>query len=111
MPKKSERYMKFKFRRQSKGKAKKVFVSGKSGKHHCALCEKVMHGMPHGKNKGGIARLSKTERRPSALFAGVLCNQCRAIVVAEAAKVDAGVKKKDDVELRLIKFVEQVKVQ
>lgn len=111
MPKRSERYMKIKFRRRSKGKAKKVFAEKKPGKHHCALCKKVLHGTPHGKNRAGVSRLGRTERRPSALFAGVLCNQCRTLVVAEAAKVEAGVKKSNEVELRLKKFVERVKVR
>jgi len=110
MPKKSDRSKKKKFRRKASGKAKTVFVKGKSGKHHCAVCKKMLHGVPHGKKPSEVRKLSKTKRRPTALFAGILCNRCRSQAVAEAAKLEAKTKKASDIELRLQKYVKQLKV-
>ncbi len=109
MPKRSDRSKKKKFRRTASGKAKRIFVKGKTGKHKCALCERILHGVPHGKTGAEVRKLAKTKRRPTALFAGVLCNKCRAKAVAEAAKVEAKAKKFEEVELRLQKYVKQVK--
>jgi len=110
MPKRSDRSKKKKFRRSASGKSKRIFVKDKPGKHHCALCKRVLHGVPHGKDIAKVRKLGKTKRRPTALFAGVLCSKCRPMVVTEAAKVDAKVKKLDEVELRLQRYVKQVKV-
>ncbi len=111
MPKRSDRSKKKKFRRKASGKAKPVFVRGKPGKHHCPLCKRVLHGVPHGKTSSQVRKLSKTKKRPTGLFAGVLCGKCRALVAEEAAKVEAKAKKASEVELRLRKYVEQVKVK
>ncbi len=110
MPKRSDRSKKKKFRRRGSGKAKKVFVRGKTAKHHCHLCKGLLHGVPHSKTAAEVRKLSKTKRRPTALFAGILCSRCRSQVVGEAAKVEASTKKIAEVELRLQKYVGQVKV-
>ena len=110
MPKKSDRSKKKKFRRKASGKSKRVFVRGKAGKHKCALCERVLHGVPHGKRPAEVRKLAKTKRRPTGLFGGVLCSKCRAKVVAEAANVEAKAKNIGEVEVRLQKYVKQVKV-
>jgi len=110
MPKRSDRTKKTKFRKKAIGKSERVFVRGKAGKHLCALCKKALHGVPHGKVGSKVRKLSKTKRRPTALFAGTLCTKCRSLVVEESAKVEAGAKKLDAVELRLLKYVKQVKV-
>ncbi len=110
MPKRSERGKKRKFRRRASGKAKPYFAEGKSGKNCCALCGAVLHGTPHGKSASAVRQLGKSERRPSALFAGTLCGKCRTLVVEEAAKVDCKAKKLADVELRLQPYVACVKV-
>ena len=110
MPKRSERTKKKKFRRRPSGKAEAVYVSGKPGKHHCTLCGAVLHGMPHSKTTAEVGKLSKTQRRPSALFAGTLCTKCRTMIVQEAALLNCGAKQQQDIELRLRKFVQAVKV-
>ncbi len=109
MPTKSDRSKKKKFRRTAKG-SKTVFARGKRGKHLCAVCGSVLHGVPHGKGPAEVRKLSKTKRRPTAVFAGILCSKCRSKVVEEAAKVEAGFKKSDEVELVLQRYVEKVKV-
>jgi len=111
MPKRSERGKKTKFRRRPGRKAKRVFIRGKTGKHHCGLCDALLHGVPHGKKPSKVGKMSKSEKRPSAVFAGVLCTRCRTLVVEEAAKVLASIKGIDDVELRLRKYVEEMRVR
>ncbi len=110
MPKRSDRSKKKKFRRLPGKDSKKIFIKGKTSKRICALCKAVMHGTPHGKTTAEVRKLSKTEKRPTGLFGGVLCGKCRHIVIEEAAKVHSSVKKIEDVELRLKKYVETVKV-
>ena len=63
------------------------YVERKKAKHSCSVCGKIMHGLPHRKLNSEVARLSKTEKRPTALLAGTLCNNCRTIVLEEAVKV------------------------
>jgi len=111
MPNRSERAKKTKFRRKASGKSERAFVRGKTGKHSCTICGKVMHGTPHGKTTAEVRKLSKTKRRPTGLFAGVLCNKCRTRVAGEAAKLESKTKSLDEVEVRLRKYVEQVKVE
>lgn len=106
MPKPSERWKKKKKYKSRKGEMRISYGRGKTSKHKCALCKKVMHGMPHGKARSGARKLSKTEKRPSALLAGTLCNSCRKRVIEEAVKVRTGLKEMDKVELRHKKFVD-----
>jgi len=111
MPTRSERSKKKKSRRRPGKTSKKVFARGKTGKRKCAVCKKVLHGTPHGKKASEVRKLSKTKKRPTGLFAGILCGKCRNLVAEEAAKVSSGSKKIGEVELRLKKYVEQVKVE
>ncbi len=111
MPKRSDRNKKTKFRKGGQEKSKRVFEKGKTKKHSCALCEGMLHGVPHSKRPAEVKKLAKTKRRPTALFAGILCTKCRSLVATEVAKVEAKVKTIDDVELRLQKYVKQVKVK
>lgn len=111
MPNRSERAKKTKFKKKTGAKSERIFVRGKTGKHVCALCEKTVHGTPHGKTAAEVRKLSKTKRRPTGIFAGILCNKCRAKVAGEAAKIEAKIKKPGDIEVRLKKYVEQVKVE
>ena len=106
MPKPSLRWKKKKKYKSRKGEARIAYGRRKTSKHKCALCHGVMHGMPHGKTGNQAGKLSKTERRPSALFAGTLCNLCRKQVIEEAVKVKAGLKEIGKVELRHKKFVD-----
>ena len=88
------------------GETRIAYVREKTSKHKCNLCGKAMHGMPHGKTRSKTRKLSKTERRPSAPFAGTLCNICRKRVIEEAIKVGAGIKELGKTELRHRKFIE-----
>jgi large subunit ribosomal protein L34e len=94
-----------KFRRSVKGKSKIFYVKGKKGKHKCALCKKVLHGTPHSKTKGKITKLSKTQKRPSVPFGGILCSECRTTITDEAIKVISKEKKEEELELKSKKYV------
>lgn len=85
---------------------KAKLVRRKPAKHTCGICGKEMQGMPHCRTRSKTRKLSKTERRPSAPFGGVLCTECRTIVAEEAAKTLSG-KKISETDLRYKSFVEK----
>ena len=106
MPTPGQRAKAKKFCRVPSGKAVVRYVREKSGKHKCPLCQKVMHGLPHGKTNAEVRKLSASQRKPSVLLAGQICNQCRVIALEEAVKVKTEVKELDDVSLRLKPYVQ-----
>ena len=106
MTNKHERSSEKKFTRTPGGKVTIHFFKGKAAKHSCALCEGQLHGTPHGRRKSGVGKLSKTERRPSSAFGGVLCGGCREIIFTEAAKIQSNVKDIKDVSMKSKKYVE-----
>lgn len=108
MPTKSDRRKHRVYRRSAK-ETRLVVKSGKASKMECALCEKPLHGVPHGKKTNALKKLSKTQRRPSAPFAGILCGNCRELAVIEAIKVAINQKKIGEVELRMQPYVSQLK--
>lgn len=108
MPKRHERRKKKKFRRTPSGKSKQHYGKKKHSKHRCTICNRVLHGLPHGKRKHEVSRLSKSKRKPSVLLAGIVCGKCRQKIVEEAAKVKYGLKKINDVDLRMRKYVKRV---
>jgi len=97
-----------KFRRSVKGKSKVYYDDAKKGKHKCALCKKVLHGTPHSKSRGKITKLSKTQKRPSVPFGGILCSACRKKIIDEAVKVSLKEKKEEDVQLKEKNYVKQM---
>ena len=111
MPKPHERSSEKKFTRTPGGKVVIHYFKGKASKHVCALCSGQLHGTPHGRRKSGVSKLSKSERRPSSAFGGVLCGNCREIIFTEAIKVKSGVKDVKDVSLRNKKYVEMAMVR
>ncbi|MDO8538234.1 MAG: hypothetical protein Q7S21_05085 [archaeon] len=106
MPKRNERWKNKKFTKTVKNTTKK-YIREKSSQHTCGNCGKVLHGMPHGKTKAFVKKLSKTQRRPSVIFAGTLCNKCRNVVVEEAVKVNQGLKEMDDIDFAIKDYVIQ----
>ena len=88
----ADRTKKRKYRKSPSG-TKAVTSKKKTGKHRCNLCRSIMHGMPHGKRAFEVGKMGKTQKRPTALFAGKLCNRCRGIAVEEAIKVKEKAKK------------------
>ncbi len=106
MPNRHERASEKKFVRTISGKAKIVYFKGKSKKHHCALCKKPLHGVPHSSSVFEMAKLSKTQKRPSTMFGGVLCSSCRKKTVEETIKVKGNQKQLQEVPFKLKQFVE-----
>lgn len=110
MPTKSDR-RKHRVYRKSAKETRLVVKSGKASNMECALCHARLHGVPHGKKVNALKKLSKTQRRPTAPFAGILCGNCREATVIEAIKVAIGQKKMNDVELRVQPYVQQLKAR
>jgi len=96
-----------KFIRSISGKARVVKARKKTSKRTCIICKSLLHGVPHGKTKAQIARLSKSEKKPSVLFGGILCTACRRQVMDEAVLVNQEAKGIQQVDLSLQKFVQQ----
>ena len=80
-------------------------VRCRTGKRECGICGSILAGVPHGATKCGVGKLSRTQKKPSVPFGGVLCTECRAIVAEETAKVVSG-KNIKDIDLRFKPFVE-----
>jgi len=108
MTKPSDKTKKKKFRRSVKGKSKVYYDKNKKAKHKCGLCKKVLSGVPHSKTTGKITKLSKTQKRPSVPFGGVLCTQCRTKIIDEAVKVISKEKKEEELELKSKNYVKQM---
>lgn len=107
MVKPSERRLNKKFIKVPSGKTKSVrYKEASKKKSICGLCSKGLQGTPRG-NDGQKGKLSKTEKRPSILFGGVLCNKCRDAVFENTIKVKTGLKKITDVKVGMRKYVAQ----
>ena len=72
-----------------------------------ALGVNALAGTPSGKGVAQIRKLSKTGKRPSGVFGGVLNGNERKLVFEEAAKIVSGVKKISETDMKLRPFVEQ----
>lgn len=105
MTKPHEMTMKKKFKRTIKGKSKVYYVREKTSKHHCAICKGILHGTAHGKKVSEVSKLSKTQKRPSVVFGGVLCTKCRKAIMEDSAKVISEIKDITDVNLKRRKYV------
>jgi ribosomal protein L34E len=92
-------------KRRTPSGSKEYYVREKTGKRNCTVCNKQLHGVPHGKTAAEISRMSKTKKRPSVPFGGVLCTKCRRQVFEEKAKVENGLKNIEDVDLVIKKFI------
>ncbi|MFA6268676.1 MAG: hypothetical protein WCW13_01250 [archaeon] len=92
--------------RKSSTKTKREYFDGKHKLQVCSLTGKKLHGVPH-ETKCGMLKHSKTEKRPSVPFGGVLSGEARAKVFIEMGKVLAGVKKLDEVDEKYRKYVKQ----
>ncbi len=106
MVKPYEKSLKHKFRKTPGRVTKKVFFKEKSQKKKCPVCEIELAGVASGR-KAKLGKLSKSEKRPSAPFGGVLSGKGREQVFVEAAKVHTGVKTIEDVEEKYKAFVKQ----
>ncbi len=87
---------------------KKVFRGEreKPRKLLCAVCSGQLSGVQHGQKKSKLGKNSKTQKRPSVLFGGILCATCREIVLIEAIKIKSGLKKPVKTSFAIKPFVE-----
>jgi ribosomal protein L34E len=79
---------------------------GKKGVPKCAVSGKKLAGT-HTSTKGLANKKSKSQKRPSVPFGGVLGAKAREQVFIELGKVVAQVKTVDDVEQKYRKYVKQ----
>ena len=77
----------------------------KTGKHVCALCGRPLHGVPHRRRPSEVRKLSKTERRPERIFAGVLCADCARKVIEIAFYVKSGAMDFSEVDIKMRPYV------
>jgi len=101
-----QRRLKKKFRKSASG-SKAERYSEKKSITECAITGKKLAGVPNC-TKCGRNKLSKTEKRPSVPFGGVLSGEAREKVFIELGKVVAGLKEIDDVDIKYRKYVKQV---
>ncbi|MCD6522863.1 MAG: hypothetical protein J7K68_03865 [Candidatus Diapherotrites archaeon] len=67
----------------------------------CAICGAKLHGVS---NKG-----SKTQKRPTRIFAGVLCHRCVRELVTIKTRIKNNTIKEEDVDPRFIPYLKQMK--
>ena len=80
------------------GEAKQRFVERTKKKVHvCAICKAPLQAV---KESG-----SKTEKRPTRMFAGVLCHTCLDRVIRYATRINDGIITMDDVDIKYRPYV------
>ncbi len=107
MPKNFQKTKKKKKRKTPKT-TREYYDEEKTEKRKCGLCGEKLHGVPHGKRSSEVRKLSKTQKRPSVPFGGVLCSKCRRKVIAEKIKIKNGLKTIEDLDYKTKKFVKQI---
>ncbi len=106
MGKNKKSFSKKKFLRHGKKRGEKIHLDRRrTAKQKCGICKRPLRGVKHGADKSQLHKLSKTERRPSVPFGGLLCSECRTVIAEETAKTLAG-KKILEIDLRYRHFVE-----
>lgn len=80
-----------------------VFKKPVKGKKQCALCKERLLGT---KTLAKERKASKSEKRPSRIFGGILCTKCTSYVLNEAVKVKEGVKELSAVKLSVKNYAE-----
>lgn len=108
MPARRNRNATFRHRASPGGKPARKKKSDKPSKARCALCAKVLGGVPC-RSPAGLAKLAKTEKRPERPFGGVLCSQCLSQVIRDKVRLQQGVISKEDVDFRRLKFITGLK--
>lgn len=97
--------MKKKARKTPSGNTTKYFRQ-KTATKVCAVTKKPLAGVSHTQKK--TKKLSKTAKRPSVPFGGILSAPAREKVSIELAKVVSGEKEINDVDQKYRKYVTQL---
>jgi ribosomal protein L34E len=109
MPSFNEKFKKHKTVKTPSGKIKRVILKKKPGKHICAISQKPLQGVPHGKRIYQVLKLKKTQRRPENLLASIISPDVRKDIYLQAVMLKYNVITKDDVDLRYLKYIEMIK--
>ncbi len=89
--------------KKTPSKTKKVYFRGKKQEKNCGISGKKLQGTSGKKS----SKESKTQKRPSVPFGGVLCSRAREKVFIETGKIKAGLKNINEVEQKYRKYVKQ----
>lgn len=102
------RFRKAKARKRKSPAGRKVlkYKKDKPKKRKCGVCHALLHGVPSEQRK-----LSKTQKRPERIFAGVLCAKCTERVVRLKARLDNGLLDESGVPLTYLNYVKQIKTK
>ncbi|HEV8289600.1 MAG TPA: hypothetical protein VGQ00_01460 [Candidatus Norongarragalinales archaeon] len=95
-------------RRSPGGASILIYKAKKPGKATCAICFSKLNAVPN-LRKAEIRALSKTQKRPERVFGGVLCFDCTGDVLKAKTRLASGSIKREDVDLKLLKYVDQLK--
>jgi len=97
----AKRHLKKKFVKVTKS-TKEIRFRDTSKGHNCAICGKKLQGVPKPSKK-----LSKTEKRPSVMFGGILCSVCRNQVFDDAIMLKIGLIEEKDVSFKKKYYITQ----
>ena len=106
MPTPGEKTKKKKFVKTPGGEVKVRYNRKRPGKHHCALDHSALHGVPHNRKNHEVSKLSRSKRKPSVMFGGILSGNSRRKVMEEAIKVKYFGKKIEDADLRMKHYLD-----
>ncbi|MBI5553303.1 MAG: hypothetical protein HY917_01030 [Candidatus Diapherotrites archaeon] len=104
MPNKTQRTRKKKMVR-TPGKTSRRFVGTKARPHASALSGRPLSGVTHGK-RGKVNKHSKTQKRPTVPFGGLLNGPDRRRIMEQAARVRHGFK-----TIQAVNLKEQILIQ
>ncbi|MFA4946538.1 MAG: 50S ribosomal protein L34e [Candidatus Micrarchaeia archaeon] len=103
-----KRCMRARKRRSPAGNQVHKYKRGKPARKTCALCSRVLHGVPN-RRPAELKKLARSSRAPTRPFAGVLCGACVAVIYKEKARLKNGFLAREEVPLDRLKFLEQLK--
>jgi ribosomal protein L34E len=98
------RVKKYKFKKTAT-ETKREYLEERPHKKRCAVTGKILSGVPRD-GKGKISKHSKTQKRPSVPFGGILSGEAREKVFIEMGKVLSG-KDINDVDTKYRNYVKQ----
>lgn len=82
------------------------YFKGKNSKRKCPITKKALLGVTHNQKKA--KKQSKTQKRPSVPFGGVLNSKARQEVFVEIGKIISGIKSIEEVDQKYRKFIVQI---
>ncbi|MFH0971047.1 MAG: 50S ribosomal protein L34e [Candidatus Micrarchaeota archaeon] len=90
------------------GKVHVIYKPKRHSKPICAICATRLHGVPN-RSISGMAKLSKTQKRPERIFGGVLCGNCIRHLVKEKIRMESGNLSREEVGIVHLKYLDMMK--